>query len=175
MVLFVLQMKAELEGVQSVELKPDTDLCISIRNPMSDYEVRENVLINIAEYLESDFNINWEDNSSTIPCLRVLTPSQAKTALKKHLKRNKGGDEFQPRPYTSADSGNFLPILMVECRGMEPYALTVGTTEFVVTADSGALFDENVHVPEGDWADYDEEADAPVALSEVEFKWQSVK
>jgi hypothetical protein len=31
-----------------------------------------------------------------------------------------------------------------------------------------------VNVADGDWADYDAEHDAPVALSEVEFQWQAV-
>ena len=40
-VLFVLRVKGELEGVGSMVLRKNAELCISVKNPLSDYEVRE--------------------------------------------------------------------------------------------------------------------------------------
>ena len=48
--------------------------------------------------------------------------------------------------------------------------------DFVVTSEGGTIFttEDMDLVSEGDWADYDAENDAPVSLSEVEFKWEAV-
>jgi Eukaryotic protein of unknown function (DUF866) len=184
MVLFVLQMKAETEGVRSVELQPGTGLCLSVRNPQSDYEVRDNVVIDTSEYLDASepdakemechLRIKWEGQPKA-SFLKILTNAEAKTVLKK-MKQPKGTAEaaWLPRPYTANDTGRYVSLLLVECRGLEPYQLTAGSTEFVVTSDGGTVFDQDVNVADGDWADYDAEHDAPVALSEVEFQWQAV-
>jgi hypothetical protein len=190
MVLFALQMKAALEGVRSVTLKEGTSLCLSVRNPSSDYEVRDDVIIDdIAEYLDaasSDDNKNemachlrlkWEGNPKAA-FLKILTPAEAKTALKKSgggggHKKNEGGG--MPRAVTADDdSDTFVTILLCECRGLEPYKLTAGSTEFVVVSEGGTIFDDGVNVADGDWADYDADHDAPVALSEVQFQWRAV-
>lgn len=190
MVLFALQMKAALEGVRSVELKAGTSLCLSVRNPSSDYEVRDDVIIDdTSAYLdaadggdgknemECHLRLKWEGNPKAA-FLKILTPAEAKTALKKGggggNKKNKD-DGSLPRAVTADDSGDtFVTILLCECRGLEPYHLTAGSTEFVVVSEGGTVFDDNVNVAEGDWADYDADHDAPVALSEVLFQWRAV-
>jgi len=57
MVLFVLQIKAELDGVQSLSLLKSTNLCFSVRNPLSDFETREKVVFDPSETLEQDEEI----------------------------------------------------------------------------------------------------------------------
>ena len=46
MVVFMLYMKAELENVACISMRKDDDLCITVKNPLSDYEVREKVIFN---------------------------------------------------------------------------------------------------------------------------------
>lgn len=161
MVLFLLYIKAELENVESVALKPDANICLNVRNPLSDFEVRDKVVMNIQETLEQEegarepphhFSLKWE-GSKKASIVTVLDEAATKTALKK-----KKGVEV-PRPYGADDSGNWAPILAIECRGIEPYAFFPLGNDFVVTSSGGKAFAEDVDLSEGDWAEYDEEND----------------
>ena len=54
MVVFCLCIKAELDGVSKVTLDPRANICISVRNPLSDFETREKVVINPDEIVEAE-------------------------------------------------------------------------------------------------------------------------
>jgi Eukaryotic protein of unknown function (DUF866) len=177
MVLFLLYMKADLEGVASVSLRKDADLCISVKNPLSDYEARDKVVLNPTVFVDQDessrddphhLSLKWE-GSKKASTLTVLKDEEAKAALKK--KSKKKNDELLPGSYT--EGGEWKPLLCIECRGLEPSAYFAGD-EFVVTSEGGTVFPEEIDLSEGDWADYDAEHDAPVSLSNVEFKWEAV-
>mmetsp|Transcript_19876 Transcript_19876/g.55278 ORF Transcript_19876/g.55278 Transcript_19876/m.55278 type:complete len:105 (+) Transcript_19876:501-815(+) len=101
--------------------------------------------------------------------LQVLDDKEAASALKK--KKAKG---LQPRSMTSEDNGGWVPILAMECRGLEPYAFHPMSEEFVITSEGGTTFEEEVELGEGDWADYDEDNDAPVSMEGIEFKFEAV-
>jgi hypothetical protein len=142
---------------------------------LSDYEVRNKVAFSLQETVEQEentreppcqFALKWE-GSHKRSILEVLV--DAKAALKK--KKYKGE---HPRDYTANDSGNWEPILAVECRGMEPYAFHPLGNEFVVTSEGGVKFESDVDLSDGDWADYDEENDAAVSISNFEAKFESV-
>lgn len=176
MVLFLLHLKAELENVQSITINRSTRLCLSVRNPQSDYEVRDKVVVDPSTFVEQEessrepphhFSLRWEGNKKAAT-LVVLSQSEAKTAMKKLKKKAAAIAES----YTADDSGQWVPLLAVECRGMEPYAFhPMGQDEFKVSASNdGAEFTEGVDFSEGDWADYDAENDQPVSISEIEFK-----
>jgi Eukaryotic protein of unknown function (DUF866) len=176
MVLLMLHMKADLENVASVKLLRDVNLCISVKNPLSDYETREKVTVNPSETVEQEdnsrepphhFRLTW-DGAKKAGTLTVLDDAGAKAALKK-----KKGAEV-PREYNADDSGNFVPILLVECRGLEPYSFHPMGNDFVVTNAGGAEFSDEVDFSEGDWADYDADNDQSVSVSAIEFKWESV-
>ncbi len=66
-----------------------------------------------------------------------------------------------------------MPILAFECRGLEPYAFHPGD-EFIVTSAGGTVFDSDVDLSESDWTEYDADNDAPISISEVEFKFEAV-
>jgi hypothetical protein len=175
MVLFLLKMKADLENVSSVRIQRDVNLCLSVRNPLSDFETREKVTVNPSETVEQADNsrepphhlrLTWE-GSKKAGTLTVLDDAGARAALKK-----KKGAEL-PRDYTDDDTGNFVAILAVECRGLEPYDFLPMGNDFVVTSSGGTELSEDVDLSEGDWTDYDGENDQPVSLSAVEFKWES--
>jgi hypothetical protein len=175
MVLFLLYIKAELENVGSIDLKKDASLCLSVRNPLSDFEVREKVVMNATEPVEQDessrspahhLSIKWE-GSKKASIMTILDEAAAKSALKK----KKG---VQVRPFTADDSGNWVPILAVECRGLEPSGFSPMGDDFVVTSTEGTEFREDVDLSDADWAEYDEDNDQSVSLSEIEFKWEAV-
>ncbi len=184
MVLFVLLIKAELEGIESLSLIKNTNLCFSLRNPLSDYEVREKVVFNPSELLEQDendrepphnFALRWE-GSKKYSTLSVLHDTDdgggIKSALKKLSKKGKkrggksGEDEYLPRDVTPADNDNFVPVLVMECRGLEPYAFHPMGNEFKITSVGGTIFEKDVDLSEGDWGDYDEEHDASVSAND---------
>ena len=157
MVLYLLYLKAEVEGVESVSFKPDANICLSVRNPLSDNEVREKVVLNLQETVEQDegarepphhFSLKWE-GSKKPSIATVLDAAACKTALKK-----KKGVEV-PRSFTGDDSGEFAPILGLEVRGLEPYAFHPLGDEFVVTSSGGGqTFAEDVDLSEGDWVSW---------------------
>jgi Eukaryotic protein of unknown function (DUF866) len=169
-------MKADLENVSSVSLRKDADLCITVKNPLSDYEVREKIVLNPSVLVEQDessrddphhFSLKW-DGSKKASTLTILSEKEAKTALKKKRHSKK---DCTPSDY--AESGEWHPILCVECRGLEPAVYFPGD-EFVITSTGGTVFTEEVDLSDSDWADYDAEHDVPVGLSQIEFKWESV-
>ena len=177
MVVFMLYMKAELENVACISMRKDDDLCITVKNPLSDYEVREKVIFNPSVLLEPEENsrsdpchflLKWEGNKK--PCtLTVFTEQEVKTALKKKSLQK----EFQPADYT--ESGQWQPMLCCECRGLEPTTYFPGTTEFIIQSSGGTKFTEDVDLSDPDgWTDYDADHDLPVAVSQIEFKWESV-
>ena len=169
-------MKAEFENVGSVVLRRDANLSISVRNPLSDFETREKVVFNPSETVEQEegarqsphhLSIKWEGNKKAC-ILESLTADAAKAALKKKKSKD------SPRDLTEDDSGNWVPILAMECRGLEPYAFHPMGDEFVISSTGGKAFNEDVDLSEGDWADYDEENDQAVSLSEIEFKIEGI-
>jgi len=156
----------------------ETQLCIDLKNPLSDYEVREKIILDSSQYLQSDddereppchFALRWEGNKKR-SVIEVLKTDQVKTALKKKNKQSE-----IPRELTENDSGTFVPILALECRGLEPYAFHPHTGEFSVTSLGGMEFSpDTIDLSDGDWADYDEENDLSVSISDFEAKFVAV-
>jgi Eukaryotic protein of unknown function (DUF866) len=161
-VLFLLYIKAELENVDSISLRKDNvNLCLTVRNPLSDYEIREKVVMNTTHFVEQDegarepphhLRLKWE-GSKKASTITVLEDSAVKTALKK-----KKGAQV-PRDYTADDSGNWGPVLAIECRGLEPTAFFPMGDEFVITSKGGKQFTTDVDLSDGDWGEYDDEND----------------
>mmetsp|Transcript_28239 Transcript_28239/g.41720 ORF Transcript_28239/g.41720 Transcript_28239/m.41720 type:complete len:183 (-) Transcript_28239:103-651(-) len=182
MPLFFLMMKAETENVGSVTLRQDANLRISVRNPLNPDEVRENVVIDPSEIIELDgttcsrepshhFHLTWE-GSKKASILQVHSGAEKAISVLKGSSKKKYKGET-PRSYTAEDSGNWVPLLLLECRGMEPYAFHPMEDEFEITSEAGCAFNENIELDD-DWADYDADNDAPVSLSEIEFEFKSV-
>jgi len=181
MVLYMLFMKAETENVGEIRLRTkDVNLRISVRNTLSDWEKRENVVFDpsVLEEQEdensreppSHFSITWE-GSKKASVLRCLDAKETATALKKKKKYKEGA----PRAFTGDDGNdNWVPILALECRGLEPYDFSPMKDEFEITSENGYRFDEEIEFEDGEWADYDADNDCPVSVSELQFKFEAV-
>jgi len=158
----------------------NNNLCFSVRNPLSD-ETRDKIVFDPSETLEQDdgdrepphhFALKWDGNKKT-STLIALDEEGSKSALKKLKKKGKkggGGEIDVPRDVTFDDSGEYVPVFAMECRGLEPYAFHPLGNEFRVVSEGGAIFEEDVDLSEGDWAEYDEENDAAVGVNEFESK-----
>jgi hypothetical protein len=160
----------------SLQIRRDVDLCVSVKNPISNFEVREKITLNPSVHVEQEenarepphhFSLKWQ-GSKKASVIEVLDAAATRAALKK--KKSKLGE---PRHVTGDDSGKWVPILAFECRGLEPYVYHAGD-EFVVTSEGGTTFDSEVDLSDGDWTEYDDEHNAPISISEVEFKFEAV-
>ena len=178
MVVFMLFMKAELENISSIQLQKDQNLRLSVKNPLSDYESRDNIIVNPTDFVEQadnsrepdhNFALTWE-GSKKKSTLTALTAEQIKTLFKK-----KKGALLPKESYSAEDSGKFVPLLAVECRGLEPSAFFPMGEEFTATSEGGYEFDaEAVDFSEGDWTEYDADNDLPVSVSDIQFMWEAV-
>jgi Eukaryotic protein of unknown function (DUF866) len=163
----------------SIRLRPDTNICLSVRNPLSDYEIRERVAFNLQETVLQDegsrepplhFSLSW-DGAKKHSTIVVLDDAATKTALKKAKKKKLPGGEFSYLTYTSEHSGMPIPILALECRGLEPYAFhCLGSDQFIVESMGGVKFESDIDFSDGDWAEYDEQNDASVSVEKFVVK-----
>jgi hypothetical protein len=169
MVVFVLYVKADLKGIASVALVPGKDVCISVRNPIDDTEVREKIVIDSSALEESEkvggelrgldreppchFALKWQgaNKRSTIQVLNG--DSNHKQSGKKGHATRPNADVTSPRVMLAEDSGTFVPMLTLECQGLEPYAFHPMGTEFVVTNSAGVT--KPVDLSGGSWSEYD--------------------
>jgi hypothetical protein len=177
MVLFMLYMKADTESIGEIQLRRTANLRVSVRNPLSD-EIRENVIFNPSETVEQEegarepahhFKLKWE-GSKKASILQVLDEKEIAATLKK--KKKYKGDK--PRNYLGEDSGNWVPILAMECKGLEPYSFHPMQDEFIISSEGGCVFDDEIELGDGDWTDYDEENGIPVSMEDISFKFEAV-
>lgn len=165
MVLYVLYAKAELEGVETLSLVPGSDICVSVRNTTQDQK-RERIVVE-AELHEADvpehekhrsehasnFALTWE-GEHTRSTIRIVEGGGDNEKGKGSKKRSNGGDGVVTREITARDDGQFVPILKLECDGLEPYAFHPMGKEFSLVNSGGAKI-ENVDLSTGEWSEYD--------------------
>ena len=176
----------DLEGIGTISLDRTANICFDVRDPRSDL-IREKVVLNPSEFVEQDessrepphhFALTWEGQKKK-SVIAVLDEAAVKSTMKKSEKKKKGGggggvaEVGIPRDVAADDSGEFVPILAMDCRGIEPYAFHPMGEELIVTSEGGAVFRSDLTLDEGDWADYDEENDISVSISEFESKFVS--
>ncbi|GFH51319.1 hypothetical protein CTEN210_07795 [Chaetoceros tenuissimus] len=179
MVVYILYVKAELEGIGSISISPTANLCMDVRNPSTGDEIRERVVIDPNEFVEQEegarepphhFSLKWED-SKKASTLTVLSAAELKTALKKKKGKSKGKDPYMIRNVTAEDNNEYVPVAAFETRGIEPYAFHPMGGEFIVESEAGMQFDaEDVDLSD-DWADYDTENDIAVSITEFQSKF----
>lgn len=182
--MYILYVKANLEGINSLSLATDARFCIDVKNPVSDYEVREKVVIDPTQFVEQEegarepphhFSIKWED-SKKASVVTFLSPDGVKTALKKKKGKSSKGkeDPCMIRSVTAEDSNEFVPIAAFETRGVEPYAFHPMGGEFVVESEGGQKFDGDDVDFSDDWADYDADNDIAVSVTDFASKFESI-
>ena len=171
---------------RSMSWNKQSNICLDIRNPTSDYEVREKIVIDPSEFIEQDessrepachFQIGWEGSKKKSVLTVLAEEATIKSALKKSggKKCKKGGDNRLPRAMEAEDSEKYVPMLALECRGIEPYAFHAMGGEFVVESEGGEIFKgEDVDLSDKDWADYDADNDISVTVSEFSSKFESI-
>ncbi len=70
--------------------------------------------------------------------------------------------------YKASNSGKWTTILGFECRGLEPVSWIPGI-DFHGVSSGGTTF-KDIDLSDKEWADYDEENDLSVSVTNLEFK-----
>lgn len=74
------------------------------------------------------------------------------------------------KEYTADNSGEFVTVLAMECRGIEITAW-YPSFDFSVESSGGLVFPhDKVDLSDRDWADYDEENDLSVSISNLDYR-----
>jgi hypothetical protein len=158
MVLFVLYIKADLENVDKLEAPPLHQWCLDVKEPRGD-ETRDGVFVSDEEVVdvaggrgEVHFTLKWPGANKP-----------AQLSVVRDVKK-------LTRAVAAADSGDFVPFVGFECRGLEPYAWHPEGGYRVTSAGESATFDD-VDLSD-DWADYDEEGAQSVGVYQLEYKFK---
>ncbi|CAK4646175.1 hypothetical protein LEN26_015761 [Aphanomyces euteiches] len=161
MVLHVLYVKADLDNVDLWEFPPHHRWCLDIKEPTSD-EKREGVWVCDDEEEEvsgsrgtAHFLMKWpgakkESQLTVVRDVKKLT-----------------------RPITGEDSGEWVPVVGFDCRGLEPVAWSPEGGYTITSAGGTAVF-QDVDLAE-DWSDYDEDGGQAVGIYAIEHKFEVVK
>eukprot|EP01038_Epipyxis_sp_PR26KG_P011755 gene11755-15729_t len=153
MPLFVLKIKADLENINRLIPLNDNLWTFNIQSSEGG-DRRDNITVSSSDVMElegskgdANFIIKWPGAKSQ-SYIKIVS-----------IKKNDGC-------YHADDSGNFVSILALECRGLEILSWIPGI-DFVVESIGGSAF-ENVDLTDGDWADYDEDNDTAVSVTNLE-------
>eukprot|EP01035_Chromulina_nebulosa_P040978 gene40978-55379_t len=151
---YVVKMKAELENIQRLIPIPNNMWKMNIASS-DGADCRNGITVSRGDVLElsgskgdANFVIKWS-NSKNQSYMKIID------------KKGVSGE------YTSSDTGKFITILVLECRGIEPVACIPGV-DWIVQSRGGTMF-ENVDLSEGDWAEYDENHDDSISATEVVY------
>jgi hypothetical protein len=158
MVLYVLYVKADLENVERLEAPTNHSWMLDVQESNGD-EVRKGVVVSEEEKIEIaggrdqvNFILKWpgakkESQLTVIRDVKKLT-----------------------RVIEAKDSGEYVPFVGFECRGMEPIAW-YPESGYKVTSTGETTTFENVNLSE-DWVDFDEEGEQSIGIYDIEYKFQ---
>ena len=156
---YLLQVKAELEGVESLTPKAGNQWKLDVQNDSS--EVREAITVSSLDEHE------LEGSRGTANFVMRFNKGDQQSYLKlEKLVPKKHGDGI----VTAAKSGTWVTVAVLEARGLEPTKFH-RSVDFDVksSGDKDCVFDD-ANFADGDWADYDADADISVTVSNIEYR-----
>ena len=158
MVLFVLYVKADLENVERLEAPPLHRWCLDVQESNGE-EQRKGVWVSDEEEYEvagsrgnAHFLMKWpgakkESQMTIVRDVKKLT-----------------------RVVTGEDSGEYVPFVGFECRGLEPVSWSP-ESGYKITSTGGSAVYEDVDLSD-DWVEYDEEGGQSVGVYSIEYKFE---
>ncbi|KAL1925150.1 uncharacterized protein VTP21DRAFT_33 [Calcarisporiella thermophila] len=158
MVKLALQIKAELENLTDLQPNLDHDFHLRVRCNHCNEENPNVITMNINE--EHEIQGSRGTANFVMKCKFCSRQSSASfdTTSKPLV-----------RPYTADHSGQFSPVVVIECRGLEFVGFEPRDGWTAKGVESGTPFE--VDLSEGEWVDYDDKANNPVGVSEIEAKF----
>lgn len=157
-----LEIKADLEGISAICLQPSCCLLMTVENDASEMK---NITLS-----PSDEEQELEGSRGTAHFVMKWNKSDRSQAYIKILGSHK---EIKDSVYRDCDSGNFKAILAMESRGLKVTKYIPGEGDFVLTSEGGASFN-NANFGDDDFADYDEDNDMSVMVSNFEARLTDV-
>ena len=157
MTKYHLLFKADFESVESLIFPVDHDWIFDFQCPSS-LEKRNGVVVSQTALVEIP-----DSRSTANLCLKFPGSSKPASICVQSIKNTTRDSVL------SADSGTFVPILALECRGAEPLAWHPSGYYLATAQDSHTEFNQ-VDLKTGDWCDFDEISDAAVGIYNVEWK-----
>ena len=157
MPIFVLHVKAELEGVAAFWAPDETTWTIDVKQGAGS-DVRKDVVIDADEEQEvpetknttCNFMVKFEGERK-FSYLKVLKPGDAGFPKNLQLKKQ------------TADDTGLVPIFACECRGMEPCGWTpIGP--YCVETEGGTVYNEVGFRDGDDWCEYDEKSEESMTV-----------
>nr|CAG8448001.1 9474_t:CDS:2 [Entrophospora candida] len=118
----------------------------------------------------NELNENWVGMNRLSQNEILGSRGTANLVIRCKFCRRESSAQIDPIPtqlYTIENNGKFVKILAVDCRGLELMGFKA------TGVDSKTLF-EDIDLTEGIWADYDEKAEVPVGISEIETEFKRV-
>nr|CAB3236006.1 UPF0587 protein C1orf123 homolog [Phallusia mammillata] len=76
--------------------------------------------------------------------------------------------------YKADNDGQYVEILVLDCRGIEPVEFDFRSGWTVSSADSNLVF-EDVDFAEKEWYDYDSNVNQSVSVTELEYRFTKIK
>lgn len=158
MPIIALYVKAELENVASFRAPEGHLWCLDV-SPSAGGDTREKVMLDPTEELElhgsrGTANLVIKDGKRE----HTMSVVEVKDLVK---------------PLTPDDE--WAPIVAFDCRGMEPTAWHP-TEGYEVTSTGGKVFaDVDLSEDPTMWADYDDKANEPVQISNLEWRFDVLK
>ena len=150
--IFLLRIKAELEGVAKFSVPADHVFQLDVKESAGSEE-RKDVQVDPDEEQEVP-------NSKNATAQLVMKFGGKQHHTLKVVTTELKGDTI--RAQTSDDTG-MVPIAAFECRGMEPTRWTP-TTGYVAESEAGVVYDD-VNFKDGDdWCEYDEKSDQAMTV-----------
>jgi hypothetical protein len=155
---YKISIKAELENIKSLSPIPNNLWKLNIRSSSGD--IREGVTISEGDVIElegskgtANFVLRW--SKAEQQSYMKIVPLKKVTGL-----------------YTDADSGKWIAILGIECRGIEITEYVPGF-DFDAETSGGTKFN-GIDLTEKEWTEYDEDADLSVSIMEFESRIERV-
>mmetsp|Transcript_123372 Transcript_123372/g.226346 ORF Transcript_123372/g.226346 Transcript_123372/m.226346 type:complete len:172 (-) Transcript_123372:71-586(-) len=171
MPLIGLFVKADLENIEKVDFSENTIWTLDVKNAAGE-ETREGVTVDPQEEFDMpnskgtcNFLIKWE-GAKQASTMSVITPTRS-TGVKELKKVELGS-------YTAADSGEFKPMVVFDCRGIEPCGWSPAGAELTVRASEKKEFSE-VRLEGDEWFEYDDTAEVPVSIQNLKFEFRAMR
>ena len=162
MPVFICSLKCELENVSSLSVR-DSVWTLDVKNGSSD-ETRKGVTIDADDEIDvegsrASANLVSKFHDAIEKAHASILPSDDKKA--------------KVRSMTSEDSGEWVPFLAIEARGLEITAVHLGGDNFTLVTSGGTTFIPDLSEP--DWAEYDQDHQLPVSITQLETKVEVYK
>jgi hypothetical protein len=134
---------------RSLSLDRNKNICTSVRNPISQEVTRERIVIDPSKLCDSEvgshekhrsehashFSMKWDGGQQRVT-IRIFE------------------DDDAIRDIESKANSCFVPILKLDCNGLEPYAFHPLGEEFSIVRGGGTNV-QPVDLSSGEWSDYD--------------------